>query len=303
MQLKDLRTFAVVARTDTLHQAAERLGITQPAVSKAIRRLETVLNVRLLERTRRGVVLTEFGRALHERSSALELMADAIQTELADMRHGHAGVLRIGTVPAVIESVVAPMLAHFLGQDSGVRFQMRVQLSAELLRDLQHGDLDLVIAAMPQTLSPDLNHLVLGVQEACIVACSQHPLLQRHITLHDLADQRWLLLPEDITLRQWVEAMFRDAGISQPEVFVQADASPAIFAALVRNTRLLTVLTRDMLASPMGAGLTPLGTPAPVWSLQLALFWRRQAYFSARMADCRTQIVEAFQRREHVLRG
>lgn len=301
MQLKDLRTFAIVARTGNLHRAAEGLGVTQPAVSKAVRRLETALNVRLLERTPHGVVLTEFGRVLYQRSSALELVADTIQTEIADMRHGHAGILRIGTVPAVVESAVAPMLAHFLDNGQRVRFQMRVQLSAELLRDLQQADLDLVIAAIPEIMPSDINHVLLGQQEACIVACSQHPLLQRDISLHDLAAQKWLLLPADITLRQWVESMFRDAGITPPEVFVQTDASPAIFAALVRNTQLLTVLTRDMLASPMGAGLTALGPPAPVWSLSLALFWRRQAYFSALMADCRAQIIEAFRQRGKAL--
>ncbi len=297
MQLKDLRTFAFVVQTGNLHQAAERLGVTQPAISKAVRRLETALNVRLLERTARGVALTEFGKALYQRSSMLEIMTDAIHTEIADMRHGRAGVLRLGTVPALVEKVVAPVLAHFLETQRDVRFQMRVQLSNELLRDLQQGDLDLVIAAMPASGAKDLNHLLLGRQQACVVACRNHPLAQGGFTLADLATQKWLLLPADITLRQWVESMFLEAGVPVPEVFVETDASPAIFAALVRNTRLLTVLTRDMLDSPMGAGLVPLPAPAPTWSIQLALFWRRQAYFSALMSSCREQIVEAFEHR------
>lgn len=297
MQLKDLRTFAFVARTGNLHQAAERLGVTQPTVSKAVRRLETALNARLLERTTRGVALTEFGKVLYERSSMLEAMADAIHTEISDMRHGRAGILRIGTVPALVEKVVAPVLAHFLEAHPDVRFQMRVQLSNELLRELHQGDLDLIIAAMPTGDTRDLNHLMLGRQEACIVACQDHPLARREFTLADLAAQKWLLLPGDITLRQWVESMFLEAQVPVPDVFVETDASPAIFAALVRNTRLLTVLTRDMLESPMGAGLVPLAAPAPVWSIQLALFWRRQAYFSALMANCREQIVQAFERR------
>ena len=95
-------------------------------------------------------------------------------------------------------------------------------------------------------------------------------------------------------LRQWVEAMFRDHGLNEPTVFVETDASPAIFAALVRNTTLLTVLTREMLESPMGAGLVPLGAPAPTWTIELALFWRREAYFSALMEKCRQRILGAY---------
>lgn len=294
MQLKDLKTFAYVAQAGNLHLAAERLGITQPAVSKAIRRLEAALNVQLLERSARGVVLTDYGRALRERAAMLLTMTEAAQTEILDMRHGRAGMVRIGTVPAMVERVVAPMLAHFVSIDDDVQFQMRVKLSTELLRDLAQGELDLAIASMPAGGTRGLNHMVLGTLQTCVVACRTHPLAGQDFDLADLGRQKWLLMPGDIMLRQWVEAMFRDHGLNEPTVFVETDASPAIFAALVRNTTLLTVLTREMLESPMGAGLVPLGAPAPTWSIELGLFWRREAYFSALMEKCRQRILAAY---------
>lgn len=297
MQLKDLRTFVLIAQTGNLHRAAERAGVSQPAISKAVRRLESALQVRLFERTSRGVILTAYGQALYDRADTVQTLTRDIELEIADMRHGRAGTLRLGAVPALVEKIVAPVLAHFLEHRDDVRFEMCVQLSNELLRNLNEGELDLVIAAMPASGPGDLNYLPLGEQEACVVACRHHPLAHTAFTLQDLAAQKWLLLPADITLRQWIEAMFRTAQVPAPRVFVQTDATPAVFAALMRNTRLLTILTRDMLESHMGAGLVALGSPAPAWSIPLALFWRRQAYFSALMMQCRERIIAAFAQR------
>lgn len=296
MQLKDLRTFVLTAQAGSLHRAAERAGVSQPAISKALRRLESALQVRLFDRTSRGVTLTDYGRALYERAEALQNITRDIELEITDMRHGRAGTLRLGAVPALVEKIVAPVLTHFLEQRDDVHFKMCVQLSNELLRHLNDGELDLVIAAMPDTGPGDLSYLPLGNQEACVVACQHHPLTRTAFTLHELAAQKWLLLPTDITLRQWIDAVFVAADAAPPSVFVQTDATPAVFAALMRNTRLLTILTRDMLESHMGAGLVALSPPAPIMSIPLALFWRRQAYFSTLMAQCRERILAAFGR-------
>src|SRR5690606_22598772 len=113
----------------------------------------------------------------------------------------------------------------------------------------------------------------------------------------DMAAQPWVLPPQNISLRAWVEALFEEAGMAALPAFVYTDASPAAFAQLVRSTRALTVMTADSLASPLGSGLVALPLPAPTWSLQIGLFWRRSAYFSAPMAEFRAQVGQAFAQR------
>ena len=71
MQLKDLQAFQTIAEMGNLHHAAHALGVTQPALTKTVQRLETALGVRLLERTARGVALTSIGRTLVARSRTL----------------------------------------------------------------------------------------------------------------------------------------------------------------------------------------------------------------------------------------
>ncbi len=298
MQLKDLQSFRIVAELGNLHSAADVLGVTQPALSKAIRRLETSLGVQLFERTPRGVALTAIGQALYVRNLRLGQMVDDIRNEVQDLKTGQSGELRIGSVPAVVESVVTPVLASFLGSTRDVRFQAHVQLSGVLLHQLETGLLDFAIAAVQTETPAALSWVLLGEQQSFVVARRGHPLHRRPFTLQDMADQAWALLPLNIALRTWVESMFADAGIAMPTAFLQTDASPAVFAPLVRSSNLLTVMTADTLGATTGTGLAALPAPAPVWALQIGLFWRRNAYFSAVMRDFRDKVMEVFSLRD-----
>lgn len=231
MQLKDLQYFQRVADVGNLHSAASVLGVTQPAVSKSLRRLETSLGVRLFERTPRGVSLTSIGRALYARNQTLGQLVDDMRTEIHDLKNGQSGELRIGTVPALVDSVVVPVLAGFSLAREPMRFRLHVQLSGALLRELKSGYLDFAIAAVPDTLPDELSCTLLGDQRSHVVARRGHPLRQRPFELADLARQSWILPPSDVALRDWVETLFRSEGLPLPHVFVEADSSPRCWLA------------------------------------------------------------------------
>ncbi len=298
MQLKDLQNFQLVADLGSLHAAAAMLGVTQPALSKSLRRLETSLGVRLFERTPRGVALTSIGRALYARNRTLGQLVDDIQTEIHDLKTGQSGELRIGSVPALVDGVVSPVLAGFAAGDEPVRFRVHVQLSGALLRELTSGYLDFAVPAIHDAVPAELGYAVLGDQSSHVIARRGHPLARRKFALDDLARQPWVLPPGDVMLRTWVETLFRGKALPAPHVFVEADSSPVAFAGLVRRSDVLTVMTADSLASPVAADLLALPAPAPTWPLQIGLFWRRSAYFSGLMRECREALVRAFAARE-----
>lgn len=294
MQLKDLRTFHKLAELGNMHNAATALGVTQPALSKAVRRLEADLGVRLFERTARGVALTALGRALYARNLTLTQLVDDIRTELNDLRTGQSGQLRIGTVPALVDSVVGPALVSMHATQPGVSVQVQVQLSNALLRELTAGRLDLALCALQDYVSPELAYSIVGTQSSYVVARQGHPLLRHESTLQDLAACEWVLPPRDVGLRVWVEQMFTNAGLPGPRLFIEVDASPVVFASVVRSSDVLTVLTADSLCSPGAGGLQPLPLPAPTWQLPMGLFWRRAAYLSMPMRSCRDDIARRF---------
>jgi DNA-binding transcriptional LysR family regulator len=285
-----------IAEAGNLHVAAEILGVTQPALTKLIRRLETSLDVHLLERTPRGVTLTEFGHVLYARSKTLQQVTDDALTEISDMKSGRSGQLRLGAVPTTVDTAVAPVLAHLLGGRDPIRFSVVVQLSSRLLQDLQAGLLDFAIASIPTQVPDELCFLSLWQQQTQVVSRKGHWLQRRPFTLEDLARQPWLLPPASIVLRTWADSMFTSAGIAPPKVFVEVDASPAAFATLVRSSDVLTVMSVDTLRTPTGSGLAALPLPAGAWATHLGLFWRRSAYFSKLMERCRDSLLAVVQR-------
>ena len=302
MQIKDVQWFCKAVEMTSLHRAADALGVTQPALTKAVRRLEAEIGARLLERTPRGVAPTFMGQALLKQGLALGRWVNDTQALLGDLKHGAAGELRIGVVPALVESLLTPVLAELLDEGRGMRFHVSVQLSDMLLRQLEGGELDFAIAAIhPDRPMPGLSCMALGAQRSQVVARRGHALFRRRFTVQDLAAQPWVLPPPNIALRTWVDAMFAEAGIGAVPAFVYTDATPAVFAQLVRRTPMLTVMTDDSLAAVGGQGLAALPAPAPVWTLQLGLFWRRSAYFSEAMERLRERIGRAFVQRRRLL--
>jgi DNA-binding transcriptional LysR family regulator len=298
MQIKDLEWFAKAIEQGSLHSAADALGVTQPALTKAVRRLESTLAVRLLERTARGVAPTAIGAALYERTRVLGQWLVDTQALVQDLKTGAAGELRVGTVPALVESVLTPVLLKFLADAVPARFHVHVQLSSELLHQLDAGTLDFAIAAMNTVhRPPSLDCEQLGTQRSFVVARRGHPLHRRPFSVQDMAAYPWVMLQQSIALGSWVEQMFAQAGTTVPPAFVGTDASPAAFAALVRHSQALTVLTADSLNTAMGAGLARLPAPAQSWEVQLGLFWRRSAYFSAPMQNFRSRVRDAFDAR------
>src|SRR5262245_30136388 len=96
MELRDIEYFAVIAERGHLGRAAEALGLSQPALSKSLRRLEQALQVNLVKRTPRGVEATAEGSVLLSRVRELRLSLQSIGREIAEVSEGRVGYLRIG---------------------------------------------------------------------------------------------------------------------------------------------------------------------------------------------------------------
>lgn len=95
MELRQLEYFRVIAETESIHEAARRLNMSQPPLSYQLKQLEAELNVTLFERTRQGVRLTEAGKLLYDRSA--NLLEYVKSTELEVAKVGKKRVLRLGS--------------------------------------------------------------------------------------------------------------------------------------------------------------------------------------------------------------
>jgi DNA-binding transcriptional LysR family regulator len=142
---------AVVALAETLHfgRAADRLHVSQPALSKRIRKLEDRIGGPLLVRRYRDVRLTEAGRLLAERGRLLLRESEAIFTLSQRAARGEAGRLRIGFGIASILGLLPEVLLHFRGTHPDVQLQLRDMSTPEQVEALAAGEIDIGFVRLP----------------------------------------------------------------------------------------------------------------------------------------------------------
>ena len=142
-----LRSFVAVAECGGFHRAAEQLNLTQSTVSQQIKRLELETKRSLFRRTTRSVVLTDDGEMLLGDARCLLQLEEAARQRLAAPRL--SGTVRLGVVEEVAGGSLPSALGRFASLHPGVKLEVQIAVSAELLEELDAGRLDVVFAKRP----------------------------------------------------------------------------------------------------------------------------------------------------------
>ncbi|MBF8190334.1 LysR family transcriptional regulator, partial [Nonomuraea sp. K274] len=157
MQLQQLAYFVAVAETRHFTQAAERMGVAQPSLSKQIKALETDLGAPLLSRARGNVTLTPAGEALLPLARRILADADTARQEVAQLAGLRRGRVRLGATPSLCAGLLADALARFHRAYPGIELLVEEGGSRDLVRALARGQLDLSLIIMPlQSDDPSL---------------------------------------------------------------------------------------------------------------------------------------------------
>lgn len=291
MRLQDLRVFLHVAEQGNLHRSAEALGLTQSALSKTLARLERQVGLQLFERTARGVTPTEAGTTLMRHARQVLLAMSDLEDELGEQCVARSGTVRLGSLPYLLPSLISPLLSGFFANRPLATFSIETHLSARLIALLQAGEVDLALAATPETVPGDLDYRPLGMLTMQIVARAGHPRLAEFRSMADLAQERWAMPSASLYLRQWLEERFTRLGLPPPRLAVESSASPVAFAELLRCSDLLGIMPvrfvhsggHDLVAIP-GEGMS--------WRHELGVFWRRAGYLSPICRDFRDAAVQ-----------
>ncbi|MFL5863196.1 MAG: LysR substrate-binding domain-containing protein [Solirubrobacteraceae bacterium] len=196
MELRQLRYFVAVAEELHFRRAAARLHISQPPLSQQISALETELGVRLLERTRRRVELTPAGDAFLRDARAMLAELDVAVSTARAIAAGQSGVLRVSFVGSALQSIVPAAVQRFRRARPGVEVELRERSTAEQLRGLSTGVVDVGLIRPPIESDEDL-HAELVMSEHTIAAVpADHALAAlRRIPLRRLAAEPLVLFP------------------------------------------------------------------------------------------------------------
>lgn len=246
IQLRDLRYFEVVAELGHVGQAAEKLGRTQPALTKAVQRLEEAFGSELFERKGRGIRLTPVGEVLLARARMLRGATDEALREVGDFAKGNAGHVRIGSGPIAAEHVLPEICSLLLEEAPATTIDITVAPSLVLRERLKEGTLDLLIGLMPEHDDALVSHAI--VEDVVVVVASRHhPVFALpRVTMKALLAWRWVLPAASIPSRQWIDAAFQSHGLSRPVTQIDANSIP-LLPRLIGKTELLSFLSRHTL--------------------------------------------------------
>lgn len=254
MDIRDLRYFCVAAETGHLGLAAKALHLTQPAITKSIKRLEAEIEGKLFVPDGRRLRLTPAGKLMLARARAVDL---ALRQAIVDVRqeaHGFSGRLSLGASPLVAESLFPAIASALRREAPGLILALSIKGSAALCADVMAGGLDMAVIPLQNPAPPDLCAIPL-LDDCLTVACAAgHPLLAlQQIELADLSQYDWVLPSENTFVRRRLDAVFLSHGLPAPKCRIEVDSV--------------------------------LGAPGLIWSSKLLGFTSRLSLRSSRFAN------------------
>jgi DNA-binding transcriptional LysR family regulator len=262
IQLDDIDYFLAVAEEGQVRKAAQRLGISQPAVSKALQRLEKELGFELFERSTKGMTPTKVAEQFRQRTGAIRgALRDAVK-EATDLHLGALGLLRVGVSPLYVQMLFVPAFMQLHRQRPAATVRASVHLNDELWRLLRQGELDLTLSSLPALVPDDFQTIELMKDDLCIVARLGHPLHgKRRLKLADLEQVEWMLPGPDVAARRHVEALLAQAGLPPPRIALEVSNTAGQLGTILRETDLVSLMSQSMLAGATNDGLEVLQLP------------------------------------------
>lgn len=228
MNLRDLQYFAVIAEHRHLGRAADSLGLSQPALSMSLRRLELFMQTKLVKRTPKGVDLTLSGEAVFARARQLRLSVEDISREVADLSKGRAGHLRIGAGAASALHVVPTSCVALMKEAPKVSLKIVIGERNAMLAALKYGELDVVVTTIASP-NAELCEDYLYNEDFVVYASATHRLARRkQVTLADLAQERWALSPPNNSAQRQLGRLFEESGLPPPSIAAETTNVPTL---------------------------------------------------------------------------
>ena len=274
MTLTELRYVVAVAEARHFGQAAERCFVSQPSLSASVKNLEEELGVKLFERGKRGVFLTDAGEQIVAQARRALEEAERVKTVASQGRDPLKGVLRLGIIHTVAPYLLPDLVGALRRAAPGMPLDVEENTTANLDRMLKAGELDAVILALPYE-GPGIETVPLYEEIFRVAAPAGHALARRKsIAVEDLDAGELLLLPVGHCFRDQVLDACHE--FSRPPEAGRQGNSLETLRSMVASGLGVTVLPATALTPRHANALVKtveFSAPCPV--RRIALAWRR----------------------------
>lgn len=270
-ELRHLRYFVTVAQSLHFGRAAQQLGITQPVLSDQIKRLETLLGVKLLHLTKRVVQLTKPGEVLLKESIQLLFQAETAFDNVQRSAKGEIGQLSIGYTGPALYTVMPEIVRAFRDRYPQVSLTLHERCTPDQETALLNGDIQVGFLHPP--IDTPLQ-LISILREPMVLALPEnHPLAaQAKVSIRDLADESFILFPRSVgpNLYANILKLCASAGFT-PDIVQEVTPQPTMVGMVAAGIGIALVSASMKQIHRSGVAYCEMEEVGPV--LELAIAW------------------------------
>ena len=275
MELRQLEYFQMASRLRNITRAAERLRVSQPNITVAIKKLEAELGIQLFDRSQKQLALTPEGAVFLNRIElALRNIQDAV-LEVNDYKQLQKGTIKIGIPPMMGAYLFPKIFSSFQKKYSHLDIYLHEEGSMSIREQLERDELDFGIVIISGA-APSLQ--LLPMAKSQVVGCvpANSPLAsKKSISLNDLRTSHLIMLKDGSYLRNLVQRMLKDAGI-KPDIVLESNQVETIKGLIASGVGMSFFL--DFIAeNAFGTKALPLENPVTV---DVGLAWKKDRYIS-----------------------
>lgn len=278
---RELDYFLAICETRNLARAAEALGVSQPALTRSLQRLEARFSARLFVRAPRGVELTPIGAAMRARIEKARITLDDAEKEVAQLAAGKIGKVRIGAGHIGARLVSRALFPRFVTERPAAQVQFHVAFNSELFGLVEAGTLDFAVCGLLDTPPPTLHFHELLKTDLVAVVRTDHPLTAKsNPTIRDLTAYRSAAPGAGVRARQIFEERLAMLGLRDRPHAIESNSLEAILEA-VATTDMFTFAPRhDALRHGWASRLVAIGIPELDIRHRTGVVTRTDAYLS-----------------------
>jgi DNA-binding transcriptional LysR family regulator len=233
-----LRLVLQVAMTGKLQAAAEEIALSQPAASRMLAEIEKLVGAALFTRHAKGMVPTPIGEAVVRHARQILQDLDKLDMDVAQIASGRAGSVRIGTVTGPAVGLVVPVVRAMRAQEPEVEFNIEVAPSTTLMRGLDEGIFDFVVARPAQDYQRQSYRIYPATREVVsMLVYGGHPMAQKKaVRLKDLREFDWIIQDHGTPIRAAVETAFLTNRVLMPSQITNTSSLLVALALLEEST-------------------------------------------------------------------
>lgn len=269
---RHLENFLALYEAGNMHVAADKKGVTQPALTKSLKLLEEDLGVELFRRGSKGLDPTDAADTLYRHARAIDQEARFASLDISELHANLRGMMRIGVGPVVAVSVFPAALMQLHKHLPAMEISVETGISDHLLQSLSRKNIDVVVAARPSMpIDDEFSSLPIHKSDMLVICRKYHLLLlEKAVTRETLTAFKRVGFVEDKEFERRAQGCFGPLNSSQLKPVLQTTSLTIMFGIL-ENSDYYAIVSDMIVARARREGLDAVGVSEGLWQLDIEL--------------------------------